>query len=285
MAVNQEQVQRAKKYLELHHRPEVFILPNAWDVGSAKVFELAGFEAIGTTSAGISTSLGYPDGEHMTVEENVSVVRRIARNVVLPVSADMEAGYSDTPEGTAESARMMIRAGVVGVNLEDGKCDGKKPLLDIPLMVDKIRAIREAAEAEGIHLVINARTDVYLVPDSGSGTRYPRTIQRAAAYLEAGADCIFVPDVGDLNAKEIGKLVNGIDAPLNIIAGQHTPSIAELQDLGVSRVSLGPRPMRALLSFLRKMVRELIDEGTYRLMTNEALTYSEVNGWFSSEDS
>ena len=281
MTENERRKGLAEAFLALHTRTGVFILANAWDVASAKVFEQAGFEAVGTTSAGISASLGYSDGEYMSLDENASVVRRIVRHVALPVSADMVAGYSDSPEGTAEAARAMIRAGAVGINIEDGTDDDAQPLLDISLMAEKIAAIRDAANKEGIHLVINARTDVYIVPDDSPETRLSRTVERAAAYRQAGADSIFVPDVGDLDGDTIGRLVQEIDAPLNVIAGAHTPTISELSRLGVSRVSLGPRPMRALLAFLQKMSRELLDEGTYRFMTDEALTYSEANAWFS----
>lgn len=284
MPVSDELKQLSKHFLDLHTRPELFILANAWDVSSAKLLEQAGFEAIGTTSAGISATLGYPDGEHMSLEDNASVVRRIARHINLPVSADMEAGYSDTSEGAAEAARAMLQAGAVGINIEDGTGNETRPLLDIFLMADKIAAIREMADSEGVHLVINARTDVYIVPDASPETRVSRTVERAAAYREAGANCIFVPDVGDLDGKVIGELAGEIEGPLNIIAGARTPPIAELQELGVSRVSLGPRPMRALLAFLKKMSQELLDEGTYRLMTDEALSYSEINGWFSPSE-
>ena len=136
------------------------------------------------------------------------------------------------------------------------------------------------AVSEEIHLVVNARTDVYLVPDGEPTERLHRAVERGNAYRQAGADCVFVPDVGDLDKESVAYLVNEIAAPLNIIAGDHAEPLAELEKIGISRVSLGPRPMRAALAFLRKIARELMDQGTYTLMTADALSYSEVNLWF-----
>lgn len=274
------QKRKADDFLALHHAPTIFILPNAWDVASAKVFELEGFKAIGTTSAGISATLGYPDGQHMSLAENMEVVRRIVENTALPVSADIEAGYATSIEGVVEAAREVLNAGAVGLNLEDGTGDSTAPLFDKVLQQDKIKAVRQIAEARGIYLVINARTDVYLVDDASTHC-LRHAIDRGNAYKEAGADCIFVPDVGGLDKNAIATLVKEIDAPINIVAGATTPPIPELQDIGVSRVSVGPRPMRAVLSLLRKIAKEWKTTGTYELMSESTITYSEVNQWFA----
>jgi len=276
----ERQKQKADDFLALHHAPTIFILPNAWDVASGKVFEIEGFKAIGTTSAGISATLGYADGQHMSLAENMEVVRRIVNNTSLPVSADIEAGYATSIDGVVKAARAALNAGAIGLNLEDGTGDSTTPLFDKVLQQDKIKAIREMADAEGIPLVINARTDVYLVDDAS--TRCLRhAIDRGNAYKEAGADCIFVPDVGGLDKKDIAILVNEIDAPVNIVAGATIPPIPELQELGVSRVSVGPRPMRAVLGLLRRIAKELMTTGTYQLMSETSITYSEVNHWFA----
>ena len=275
-----EQRTKADAFLALHEAPPILVLPNAWDVVSAKIFELEGFKAIGTTSAGISSTLGYADGQRMSLEETLQAVRRIVDRVDLPVSADLEAGYALSADGVAESARAALNVGAVGLNLEDSTGDPSQPLHDASLQAEKIRAIREMASSEGIHLVINARTDVYLVSDEAPADRLRHTVERASSYKQAGADCVFVPDTGDLDKDTIATLVAEIDASLNVIAGERTPPLADLEQIGVARVSFGPRPMRALLSLLRKIAREWLKSGTYANMMADSLSYSEVNRMF-----
>ncbi|MBI3586205.1 MAG: isocitrate lyase/phosphoenolpyruvate mutase family protein [Ignavibacteriales bacterium] len=284
MSNRDRQKQKADDFLALHHAPTILILPNAWDVVSGKIFELEGFKAIGTTSAGISSTLGYADGQKMSLAENIEVVQRIVHCTTLPVSADIEAGYATSIEGVVEAAHAVLDVGAVGLNLEDSTGDPTTPLFDIALQQDKIKAIREMALANGIHLVINARTDVYLLNDQSSQS-LRHAIDRGNAYKEAGADCIFVPDVGSLDKNAIAILVKEIDAPINVVAGATMPPISELQDIGVSRVSVGPRPMRAVLSLLRKIAKELMTTGTYTLMTESSITYSEINRWLTREKS
>ena len=274
------QKQKATDFLALHHAPTILLLPNAWDVASAKIFALEGFKVIGTTSAGIAATLGYADGQQMSLAENMEVVRRIVRSTTLPVSADIEAGYAASIEGVVKAAHAVLNVGAVGLNLEDGTGDPAAPLFDKALQQEKLKAIREMAVAKGIHLFINARTDVYLVDDKSTQS-LRGAIDRGNAYKEAGADCVFVPDMGTLDKQAIAILVKEIDAPLNIVAGATTPPIPELQDIGVSRVSVGPRPMRAVLSLLRKIAQELMTAGTYELMSQSSISYSEVNQWFT----
>ncbi len=275
-----KQKQKADDFLALHHAPTILMLPNVWDVASEKIFELEGFKAIGTTSAGIAAMLGYADGQHMSLAQNMEVVQRIVNNTSLPVSADIEAGYATSIEGVVKAANEVLNVGAVGLNLEDSTGDPATPFFDKALQQEKIKAIREMSVAKGIHLVINARTDVIMNNDD-SPQYLGEAIERGNAYREAGADCIFVPDVGNLDKKLIPILVREIDAPINIIAGATTPPIPELQDVGVARVSLGPRPMRAVLSLLRKIANELMTKGTYKLMTESSISYSEVNQWFT----
>lgn len=276
----QELRDKAARFLELHTGPGLLILPCAWDAVSAKLFEVEGFRAIGTTSAGISSSLGYPDGQNMSLIENVMVLQRIVRCTVLPVSADVEAGYAISPKGVARCTSAVLAAGAAGMNLEDGSGDASHPFLDISLMEERIRAARETAASLGVHVVLNLRTDVFLHPARRRSSRLKEAVERGNAYARAGADCVFVPDTGDLDRETIAALVNELEAPLNVIAGANTPPVAELEALGVRRLSLGPRPMRAALAFLRKLARELIDEGSYGWMVGDALSYEEVNGWF-----
>jgi len=280
MADEKEQRRRAEDFLALHNSCEVLILPNAWDVASKEIFEREGFRAIGTTSAGVAATLGYADGENMSLADNLQVVKRIAASTALPVSADMEAGYADSIEDLADTARAVLATGAVGLNIEDSTGDPRVPLFDKDHQQDKIRAIRAVANSSGVHLVINARTDIYLV-DGDVGTRLQRAIERGNLYREAGADCIFIPDVGNLDKSSMEILVREIDAPVNVIAGATTPAVAELQDIGVARLSLGPRPMRALFDLLRSMARELIASGTYGPMASPEISYDEVNAWFS----
>lgn len=210
----------------------------------------------------------------------MEVVHRIVNNTTLPVSADIEAGYATSIKGVMKAARAVLDIGAVGLNIEDSTGNPTTPFFDTAFQQDRIKAIRETADAQGIHLVINARTDVVMFQDK-SPKALRETIDRGNAYREAGADCIFVPDVGNLEKKTIPILVKEIDAPINIIAGATTPSIPELQEMGVARVSLGPRPMRAALSQLRKIAKELMATGTYQLMSESSITYSEVNQWFA----
>ena len=280
----EEQQRRAEQFLAMHGAPEILVLPNAWDVVSAKVFELEGFKAIGTTSAGISATLGFPDGEYMSLDDNVAVVRRIAGHVAVPVSVDIEAGYGSSPEGAARSTAAVLDAGAVGLNIEDGTGDPAQPLVDESFQVEKIKAVREKAAAERIPLVLNARTDVDLVSGDRSKARLRSTIRRAAAYREAGADCIFVPDYADLDQGTIATLVKEIDAPVNIIAGERTPPLPELEEIGVARVSFGPRPMRAALAFVRAIAREWRDTGTYSQMLKDTMSYAEINRMFGQNE-
>jgi 2-methylisocitrate lyase-like PEP mutase family enzyme len=275
-----EQQHKTELFRALHESPPILVLPNAWDAISARLYELEGFKAVATTSAGISATLGYPDGERMSLTDTIAVVRRIVRCVTVPVSADLEAGYAESPNGVAESAQAALRAGAVGINLEDSTGDKSSPLHDIALQAEKIRAVRAITDTEGVPLVINARTDVYLLPNNKKSDRLGLTIQRAHAYRDAGADCIFVPDFGDLDTETIRALVKDIDAPLNVIAGEHTPPLPKLEELGVARVTFGPRPMRAALALVRRIAREWKETGTYSEMLADTLSYGEVNQMF-----
>ena len=267
------QTEKAMQFRQLHRGPQALVLPNGWDVASARIVEEAGFPAIATTSAGIAYSLGYPDGQHISREEMVARVARIARAVKVPVTADIEAGYGATPEDTAKTTRELVQAGAVGMNLEDTSGDPEHPLLDLQLAVAKIKAVRVAAAELRVPMVVNARTDVYLLPGDPD-TQYSEALRRLTAYRDAGADCVFAPGLKD--AETIGRLVNAVQCPLNILAVAGTPSVPELEKLGVARVSLGSSPMRATLGLLRRMAEELKTAGTYNALEG-AVPYAEVN--------
>jgi len=252
----------------------MLILPNAWDVASAKIIEQAGFNAVATTSAGVAWSLGYADGERIPRDEMLRAVERIARAVEVPVSADLEAGYGETPKAVAETMRLAIEAGAVGVNFEDGTQRADTPLRDIELQIEMIQAIREAAKDADVPLVINARTDTYLRGVGDEESRFADTVRRANAYCAAGADCLFVPHVSD--AATIGQLAREIEGPLNVIAGPPAPAIPELERLGVRRASLGPRVIQAALGLVRRAATELRERGTYETMSDLLIPFTEL---------
>jgi 2-methylisocitrate lyase-like PEP mutase family enzyme len=264
--------ERAALLRRLHDRTRILILPNAWDVASARVVEEAGFPAVATSSAGIAAVLGYADGERIGRDEMLEMVARIARAVRVPVSADLEAGYGD-PAQTVEAA---LRAGAVGMNLEDSTAEDT--LVDLPAQVAKVKAARAAAHRAGVPFVINARTDVYLLGIGEKQNRLAHSLDRARAYLAAGADCIFVPGVRD--AETIGRLVQGIDGPLNVLAGPGMPDVATLSKLGVARVSAGSGTMRAALTTGLRAAEEMRDRGTFGFTAN-ILTHAEVNALLS----
>lgn len=269
------QVELGNQFLRLHLGPKILVLPNAWDVASARIFEEAEFSAVGTSSAGAAFSLGYPDGQQISRDEMIGVVRRIARAVDIPVTADVEAGFGSTPEEVAETARAAIDAGAVGMNLEDGAGDRPDFLEDLSKQREIIIAVLEAAKSKGVPFVLNARTDIFLYGIGPAETRLDRAIDRLNAYRAAGAQSLFAPGVK--NREIIAQLARGVAGPLNILATAGTPPVAELQELGVARVSVGSGPMRATLGFLSRLARELRDEGAFKLMTEDTLPYAEAN--------
>jgi 2-methylisocitrate lyase-like PEP mutase family enzyme len=268
------QIDKAMQFRQLHRGPRALVLANVWDVASARIFEEAGFPALATTSAGIAFSLGYPDGQRISPEEMIARIGRIARAVKVPVSADIEAGYGSTPEDAAKTTRELIQTGAIGMNLEDASGDPGHPLLDLELAVEKIKAARKAAAQAGVPIVVNARTDVYLLPDAQAATGYYEAHRRLTAYRDAGADCVFAPGLKD--PETIGRLVQDLQCPVNILAVAGSPSIPELEKLGVARVSLGSGPMRATLGLLRSLAGELKTSGTYSTLA-AAIPHAEMN--------
>jgi 2-methylisocitrate lyase-like PEP mutase family enzyme len=270
----ESQTNQAIQFRQLHRGPGVLILPNAWDVASARIFEEAGFPAIATTSAGIAFSLGYPDGQRIPREEMMARIGRITRAVHVPVTADVESGYGSSPEDAARTTRELIQAGVVGMNLEDASGRQDQPLSSLELAVEKIQAAREAAVQLREQIVINARTEIYLLAGGNPDADYSEALRRLVAFRDAGADCVFAPGLKD--AETIGRLAKAVECPLNILAGVGTPSIPELAKLGVARVSVGSGPIRATLGLLRRIAEEIKTSGTYNAMEG-AIHYAEVN--------
>jgi 2-methylisocitrate lyase-like PEP mutase family enzyme len=273
------QAELARQFLALHDGRKTLVLPNAWDVASAKIFEEAGFPAVGTSSAGVAFALGYPDGEKISRAEMLTVVHRIVEALSIPVTADMEAGYGTKPEEVAETAREVLAAGAVGMNLEDAVHDKPDSLADVNLHKEKIRAVAEVSASAGVPFVLNARTDVFLAGIGAPETRLAWTIERLNAYRDAGAQCLFAPGVKD--NETIAQLASGVRGPLNILATAGTPPVADLEKLGVARVSVGSGPMRATLGLLARIARQLREEGSFSLMTDGAMTYGDANGLFT----
>jgi 2-methylisocitrate lyase-like PEP mutase family enzyme len=208
----------------------------------------------------------------------VARVGRIAKAVKVPVTADVEAGYGPRPEDAARTAREVIEAGGVGINLEDVTDDPAHPLVELSLQLEKIRAIRAAALQTGVLQVLNARTDVYLAEVGAPETRYDETLRRVVAYRDAGADCVFVPGLRD--RETIGRLVRDVKCPVNILGGPGSPSIPELEKLGVARVSVGSSPMRATLGLVKRIAEELKTAGTYTTLEG-GISYADVNKMLS----
>jgi 2-methylisocitrate lyase-like PEP mutase family enzyme len=201
-------------------------------------------------------------------------IGRITRAVQVPVTADVEAGFGTTPEDAARTTRELIQAGVVGMNLEDGSSDPARPLIGFELAVEKVKAARAAAIEMRAQIVINARTDIYLLPGGNPDANYSEAVRRLLAFRDAGADCVFAPGLKD--AETIGRLAKAVECPLNILAVPGSPSIPELSELGVARVSVGSGPMRATLGLLRRLAEELRTSGTYTTMEG-AVPYADVN--------
>jgi len=273
--------QRAQDFLDLHKKDGCFLLPNAWDLGSARLLVSAGFPAVATTSAGIAFSLGRPDhgyGEgRLDRTTMLARVAEMAAGVDVPVSADLEDGYGEAPEVVAETIELTIAAGVVGGNVEDFTGSRATPLHGRGLAVDRIRAARSVIDAHGTPFTLVGRTDVLL-----TGGTLDEAIDRANAYLAAGADCAFVPGAAD--TESIGALVRGIDGPLNVVMGLTggTLSMADLGELGVRRVTVGGSILRSMYRQLVDTARELAEQGTFTYAANQ-LPQDEINALYGRQ--
>ena len=272
-----DQVAKARIFQQLHRGPEVLVIANAWDAASARVFEQAGMRAVGTGSAGIAFSHGYPDNERIPRAIILAATHEIVNAVHVPVTADILTGLGTTVEGIAATVREVIALGAVGINIEDGTDEGPR-LFDVAEQVEKIRAVCAAVKASGVPIVVNARTDSFWLKLGDEKERLRVSIERANRYREAGADCLFVPSAGDRNT--IKALVQEIDGPVNILTVLGCPPIPELQQLGVRRVSQGSGPMRASMMLTRRIAEELLKSGTYTRFHTDAIPYPEANRLF-----
>ncbi len=275
----ERQATKAAAFRQLHLADGLFVMPNAWNAGSACLLEAAGFAAIGTTSAGIAYSLGIPDYEGaLSRATALEETARIARAVRLPVSADAENGYGHTPQAVAESIRLFADAGAVGASIEDHAASYGADLYERDLAFERIRAAREAATSTGFPFTLTARAECYLV---GHPEPFAEAVARANLYREAGADCLYVPGVSD--AGTIKALVEEIDGPLNVVMGLSTGALtlAELQALGVKRVSVGGSLMRATFGLVRRAAAEIREHGTFRFAEGQ-IPDQELSRFFAS---
>lgn len=263
----------SKKFFQLHEPGAILRLPNAWDAGSARLFESQGAAAIATSSAGLSWSLGYQDGRLLPFSEVTAAVGRIARVLTVPLSVDIEHGYSDDPKKVAENVLRLIDLGAVGINLEDGS--------DNPsVLVSKISAIRDATDKAGVDLFINARSDVIL----GSLTDAPRqieeSIKRAKQYAEAGANGFFLP--GLYKTEDIKAIVDSVSLPVNVLAWPGLPDAAELNRLGVRRISAGSGIAQMLWSTAETIAQEFLQYGRSAPFSS-AKAYAKLQNLFANK--
>ncbi|NUR74605.1 MAG: isocitrate lyase/phosphoenolpyruvate mutase family protein [Hamadaea sp.] len=258
----------AELFRSLHVPGRPLVLANAWDAASAAVVAAAGAPAVATTSAGVAWSLGTPDGDKLGRTQAVELIARVVRAVGVPVSADIEAGFGATPDEVAETVRAVIAAGAVGVNIEDNSHGGPEVLRPIAEQADRLTAVRTAAADSG--LFVNARIDTYLAGVGGLA----ETVERANAYVAAGADGVFVPGVTD--PATIKELVAAIPAPVNVLVGPGSPTVAELAELGVARASLGSAIAQAAYAVARRAAEEAYIHGTYASLA-DAVDYGTLN--------
>ncbi|CAL9383240.1 putative protein [Streptomyces sp. enrichment culture] len=262
---------RAVSFRALHVPGRPLVLPNAWDAVSARLVADAGAAAVATTSAGVAWELGAPDGDRLERARALGAVAAIAGAVGVPVSADVESGYAADAAGVADTVRAVLAAGAVGINIEDARYEpGGSPLRPVAEQAERIAAARAAADAAGVPLFVNARVDTFLRGAGGVDA----TLERAAAFLAAGADGIFVP--GAVDPGTVKLLVDGVDGPLNVMAGPGAPPVADLAALGVARVSTGAGVAQAAHALVRRAARELLGAGTYDALA-AGLDYGELN--------
>jgi len=278
------QLKKAQEFLAMHRSGECFLMPNAWDAGSAKILVAAGFKTIGTTSAGMAFSMGKPDNGFCSQENRVdrssmlAEVQEITAAVSVPVNADLEAGFGDSPAEVAKTIQLAIQAGAVGGNIEDYTGDASSPLYDMELAKERVQAAREAIDRSGIPFVLVARSDVF---NSNTSGNFSDAVERANMYREAGADCLFVPGVSDI--KTVSQLTKEIDGPLNVVMGLSGSdvSMAQLAEAGVQRISIGGSLARSLYFKIREAAQEMMEFGTFNF-ANEQIPQSELNKIFET---
>ena len=251
------------------HQGGLLPIANIWDAGTARLVESLGAKALATTSAGVAWSHGYPDGDLLPTDRLVATVESIARVVAVPLSVDIEGGYSDDPSAVAGLVGRLIDAGAVGINIEDGAGSPE-------VLCAKIERIKKTGAALGVDVFVNARTDVYLRGLSSAENRLAETLARAERYDGAGADGIFVPAL--IDADEIRQIASGTRLPLNVLAYPGLPAAAELENLGVRRLSAGSGITQAAYGRIAMLARDFLARGESPPLGQGAMMYPEING-------
>ncbi|MGH2559328.1 MAG: isocitrate lyase/PEP mutase family protein [Thermomicrobiales bacterium] len=275
-----DQISRAAAFRDLNLAGEL-LLPNAWDAVSARIFETAGFPAIGTTSAGIAYARGFRDAERIGRDAMAREIATIAAAVTAPVTADIESGYGPSPNDVAQTIEAVIDADAVGVNLEDAfHGAGGEPLFGVDEQAERIAAARATAERRGVPLVINARTDTFILNlGEDLEERLAMTIARGRAYLDAGADLIFIPML--IDPAVVRRAADGIGGAISLMAVPEAPPAAELFAAGASRVSLGPIAMLAAMETLRIVAEEVRDSGAWGVFERGVYGFREAEALFA----
>lgn len=276
-----DQSGKARAFKRLHTEPGVFVMPNAWDAGTARLLAAAGFPALGTTSAAANFVAARPDYDYRADrEEMLAGYARVAEAVEIPVSGDLENGYGDSPDDVAETIRRSIDLGMVGGSIEDHTGRRDAPLYDVEAACERIRAAREAADASAIPYSLTARAECYLV---GHPEPFAESVRRLNRYREAGADCLYAPGLKDRDA--IAALVREVGGPVNVVMGLAGAalSVQELEDIGVKRISVGGSLARAALAAVRDAAREITQQGTFTY-AERAIPNAELNGFFRDFD-
>ena len=273
------QIKHGERFRELHTGLQTFLMPNAWDPGSACMLATGGFQCLATTSAGIAYSLGQPDYEGcVSRSQMMERIHLIATAVDLPISADLEAGFGTAPQDVAETIRLAIQAGVVGGNIEDLSGDPHAPLFNIDLAAERIRAAREAADGSGIPFTLTARTDCYL---AGVPSPFAEAVRRANLFRAMGADCLFVPGIKD--AETIAALAREVDGQINVVMGLtgSALTVSQLSALGVKRISIGGSLARSALGLIRRAAQEMREHGSFSF-AEQQIPDAELCSFFAS---
>ena len=261
----------AETFHELHRTAKPLRLPNAWDVGSARLMESLGAEAVATTSAGVAWALGHPDGDRLPPREAARIAAAMTRVIKIPLSIDFEGGYSDDPAAVGEHIKPVLDAGAVGINIEDGSAPPER-------LAAKIERIRRVAAGQGVALFINARTDVYLRGLKPEAERVAEVIARAARYRDAGTDGLFVP--GLIDPAQIRAIVEATPLPVNLLAWPGLPPAAELAALGVRRLSAGSGIAQSLWGRAATLAKGFLEDGASGPLGEGAMSFAEINRLF-----
>jgi 2-methylisocitrate lyase-like PEP mutase family enzyme len=238
------------------------------------VFEDEGFPAVATSSAGMLVSLGYPDGEGIPWKDFLSGVGRIAKALLVPLSVDVVGGFGSSVEGAVRSVRAVVKAGAIGINIEDF-VHSTKNLLPLEKQTARLRALVRLRESSKVPFVINARTDALRYAGGGDEEKFEEAVRRGAAYRDLGADCVY--PMGLTEAGEISRFVKELDFPINVMVRKGLPPVPELQRMGVARVSFGPSASYAALGLLHRASKEVREKGTYETLVQGAISFDELN--------